>query len=77
MLGQWADIRIEWDQAHHQFIFQFNKESPVYMSYSFSDVLPPNAPFKYLNMSQRIANCNGERQLGFMDAEFDDIFVNE
>jgi hypothetical protein len=76
-LGQWADIVIQWDQANHQFVFQFNKKSPVYMPYPFLDTLPPVIPFKYLGMSQRIANCMGERQLGFMDAEFDNIFVNE
>jgi len=81
-LGQWATVQIEWDQVGKGFIFTLDKEPPQSISYSDNGwTVYPLYPGQYqginLEVGNRIANCTAERQMGFVDADFDNVFVSE
>jgi len=82
-LGQWATVEIEWDEVDKQFIFTLDKNPPQSISYSDRewDFYPldchPQCQGINLEAQHKIANCGTERQMGFVDADFDNVFINE
>jgi hypothetical protein len=78
-LGQWATVQVEWDQENEGFIFKLDKKPPQFISYSDYEwqIYPLSYPVIDLVAENRIANCTAERQMGFVDADFDDVFINE
>lgn len=82
-LGQWATVQIEWDQVGEEVIFTLDKNPPQSISYSDKewDFYPLSSPGQYpginLEAASKIANCKAERQMGFVDADFDNVFINE
>jgi hypothetical protein len=78
MFGQWATIQIDWDGAR-VFNLRLNKEPTVVHKIPDSwkiKALPPSRIANILGVSNRIANCPpDERAMGFVDAEFDNLFV--
>ena len=79
MLGQWADIQINWDKRNKNFMFKLNRQPLVVLSYgSVPDYDPPSSPYQAVGVSNRIANCPdqyGGKKMGFIEAEFEDLFV--
>jgi len=78
-LGQWATIQVEWDLDNEGFIFKLDKEPPQFISYSSYGwtIYLPSSRFICLEGKNQIANCTTERQMGFVDADFDGVFINE
>ena len=82
-LGQWATVQIEWNEVDKEFIFTLDKNIPQSISYSNVGwtVYPLSSPGQYqginLEAQHKIANCMAERQMGFLDADFDNVFINE
>jgi hypothetical protein len=80
-LNQRVKLRITWDQVNHQFIFQVGKGPDVLSPYAVPDTAPPGTPNggnKRLEVAHFIANCTtAPRPVAFMEAFFDDVFVNE
>ncbi len=76
-----TDLSIQWDKTNHQFIFQFGSgKSAVSASfpYTVSDASPPGADSKRVDVAHRVAKCMAEpRTLAFVDANFDNVFVNQ
>jgi len=77
-LGQWATIIVDWN-GDRQFNFKLNKEPTIVFDIPPSwSVNPVSSPAATLGVSHRIANCPpDERALGFIDAEFDNVFISE
>lgn len=75
MVGQWATVSVEWNYATRKFIFQLDKEPPQVIPYNLPVASPPNSPFKQLGVSPRIPYCPSERQVGFIGADFENVFV--
>jgi hypothetical protein len=78
-LGQWATIEVDWD-GNKQFNFKLNKERPIVYNilYGGWNVDPVSSPVGTLGVSHRIANCpSNERAMGFIDAEFDNLFFRK
>lgn len=80
-LGQWADIEIEWDKDNKRFNFKLNKEPTVNIGYpeTWSDNYPPSSLWNALGVANRLAaNCPAdERAMGYVEVEFDNLFVKE
>ena len=81
-LGQWATVQIEWNEAGKEFIFALDKKPPQSISYSDNGwTVHALYPGQYqginLEVQGKIANCTAERQMAFVDADFDNVFVNE
>jgi hypothetical protein len=74
-VGQWATVSVEWDSALDQFIFQLGKEPPQVIPYTMTVASPPNSPYKLLGVRPRIPYCASERQVGFIGANFENVFV--
>ena len=77
MLGQWATIQIDWDIHNSEFNLKLNKEPTITVPYTWH-VYPVSSPANTLGVANRIANCPAdERSMGFIDAEFENLFVRE
>jgi hypothetical protein len=78
-LGQWATIQVEWDRDNEGFIFKLDRMPSQFISYSSYqwEIYPPSFRQICLQSQDRIANCTAARQMGFVDADFGDIFINE
>jgi hypothetical protein len=80
MLGQWANIQIDWDKLNRQFNIKLNKEPTITVSY-FSLPWVHNAmslSSSTLGVANRVASCPPEeRAMGFIDADFENLFVRE
>jgi len=78
MLGQWATIEVDWNGGT-QFNLKLNKEPTIVFDIQPDwSVLPVRIPFHVLGVANQIANCPAnERAMGFIDAEFDNLFVRE
>ena len=74
-----TDLSIQWDKGNHQFIFQCGKSAPVSSTYAVPDLLPPGVvDSKRVDIAQVVADCTAEpRPVAFMDANFDNVFVNQ
>jgi len=78
MLGQWATIQVDWDIENSRFNLKLNKEPTIVVPYAWEVNHPPSSPWNALGVANRIANCPAEeRAMGFIDAEFENLFVRE
>lgn len=73
-----ARLQVQWDPANDRFLFQRDDEPTVVSSYApRPDTASPGVPVKVLSVVHLVANCTAKpRPGGFMDAFFDDVFVN-
>jgi hypothetical protein len=78
-LGQWATIEINWDIDNDRFILKLNKEPTIVVDFpSTWAINPVSSPANTLGVANRIASCPAdERAMGFIDAEFENLFVKE
>ncbi len=75
-LGTSATISVQWDQPNHQFIFGFGA-TVVTAPYTVSDTSSTANPNKRLDVQVAVPSCTAlPRPTGFIDASFDDVFVN-
>jgi hypothetical protein len=77
--GEWVRLLLQWDSAQDRFIFQRDREQPVFVTYQgFSDAAAPGIQLKTLGADNFIANCSTTpRPVGVVDALFDNVFVNQ
>ena len=77
--GEWVKLLVQWDKKPHRFIFQRDKEQPVFVTYKgFHDDAAPGVQVKTLGADHFVANCAKDpRPVGMVDALFDDVFVNK
>jgi hypothetical protein len=76
--GETARLRVQWDRAHDQFIFQRDQQPEVFAKYAISDIVPPSVPAKSLTAMQFVPDCTATtRPMAYIDALFDDVMVNE
>ena len=76
--GEWVRLLLQWDREHHRFIFQRDREQPVFVTYTVLDAAAPGIQLKTLGADNFIANCsNTLRPVGMVDALFDNVFVNQ
>lgn len=75
-VGQAAILKMEWDQANKR--FNFSRDSNVQsLAYSVGDALSPFLAESMINTRTNPANClGGARTEGFIDAKFDNVYVN-
>lgn len=90
-VGQRVTLSLEWDQVGKRFIFQrigggekWFKESrdngaEVSLYYNVPDTQLPSVNFKRLEVSEALTNCGTTqpRPVGFIDAYFDNVSVNQ
>ena len=78
MLGQWATIEVDWDKDNSQFNLKLNNKPTVVIPYTWNVYYPVSSSWNALGVANRIANCPAdERAMGFIDAEFENLFVRE
>lgn len=78
-LGQWATVQIDWDGGRY-FNLMLNKEPPVvYEIPSTWHIYRVSSPWNALGVSNRLAaNCPAnERAMGYIEAEFENLYVRE
>lgn len=76
-VGGSARLLIQWDQPHHQFIFQRDNRPLAFVPYTVSDKAPPFGQFKTLDIFTDVANCTASpRPVGFADAFYSNVFIN-
>lgn len=76
-LGQEARLRIKWDQPGHRFVFQLNDDPEISSPYTVSDVTPPVAPYKAIDLARVIPHCTATaRPHTSIDAYFRDVQMN-
>jgi hypothetical protein len=69
-------LSVEWDKDNNRFIFQQDKQAPVYINYTVSDSSEPGSTNKRLDVSGGGANCiSNPRPFVFIDAYYDDVYV--
>ena len=83
-LNKKVKLRITWDPQNDQFIFQKGSDHEVYITYdtaTYPEAFSPGAlygGFKRLDVVDNVANCTSlPRTMGFMDAYFENVYVNE
>jgi hypothetical protein len=76
--GEWVSLLLQWDKGQHRFIFQRDREQPVFVTYQVFDTAPPGVQLKTLGADHFVANCAADpRPVGMVDALFDNVFVNQ
>ena len=76
--GEWVSLLVQWDKDHHRFIFQRDREQPVFVTYTGFSPVPPGVQLKTLDAANFVASCSGSgRPVGMVDALFDNVFVNQ
>jgi hypothetical protein len=76
--GEWVSLLLQWDREHHRFIFQRDREQPVFVTYTVLDAAAPGVQLKTLGADHFVANCIADpRPVGMVDALFDNVFVNQ
>lgn len=69
---------LQWDQPHHQFIFQLNNDGQVFETYTVSDTSAPFYPYESLFIGRVVADCTSTpRPYSAVDADFRDVYVNQ
>ncbi len=69
-------VSVQWDRDNHQFIFT-RDATAIAAPYTVSDSAPPGTPNKLLDSGVFVPNCTAAPlPTGFVDASFDDVFVN-
>jgi hypothetical protein len=76
VLRQWATIEGDWNY-NGRFNLKSNKEPTIVFNIPDGwSVNPVSNPGNTMGVFHRIANCPpNERAMGFIDAEFDNLFV--
>jgi hypothetical protein len=75
--GEMTRLRVQWDRENHRFIFQRGDDPEVFAPYTVSDTASGDV-HKTLIVVHSVANCTTTpRPVAFMDASFDDVWVNE
>lgn len=75
--GEPATVAMTWNQIDHSFVFKLGDNPEVVLPYSVSDTAPPGARRKGLLLAGSPPNCTASpRPTAFMEAFFDDVFVN-
>lgn len=76
--GTSVRLRVRWDPANDRFIFRRGSNPEVFLPYTVPDTTPPGASEKGLVAGSFFPNCTAvPRPVGFIDATFDNVFVNE
>lgn len=83
-LGQWATGQVEWNEVGKEFIFTLDKNPRQSISYSDKnwELIPLDCTVQgqcqgiTLEANHKIANCIAKRQMGFVDVDFDNVFIN-
>jgi hypothetical protein len=69
---------MQWDPANDRFIFQRDADPEVFLPYTVSDAASASNAAKGVNVLDAVPNCTiGPRSVGFINAFFDDVSVNE
>jgi hypothetical protein len=80
-LSQKVTLYIKWDKLNHRFIFQRDAQPKVYAPYDvvkYPDTSPPGINAKRLEVRGDAANCTElPRAVGFTDAFFDNVYINQ
>jgi hypothetical protein len=75
--GTTNTLYLQWDRPNHQFIFRLNNDSPVYEPYSVADSTPPFFDQKTIGLARVVPHCSTTpRPFAFLDADFDNVYVN-
>jgi hypothetical protein len=75
---QWVRLLLQWDRDRDRFIFQRDREPPVFVEYTVSDTAAPAIQLKTLGAQNFTANCvDTPRPVVMVDTLFDNVFVNE
>jgi hypothetical protein len=74
--GTPVTLEVQWDHANHQFIFTRDSNAPVDAPYTLADTQPPGEPYKDLDLRVDVANCTAAPVTGYVNASFDNVFVN-
>jgi hypothetical protein len=84
LLNKKVKLQVTWDRQNDRFIFKKGKDLEVYIPYdtgTYPETFLPGASAggsKRLDVAQYVANCTTlPRPMGFMEAFFDDVYVNE
>jgi hypothetical protein len=75
LLGSKVNLRVQWDQVNHQFIFQCDSTTEVVSYHPPLTVTGnPSIPNKGLSATLFVPNCTHHlRPVAFIDAWFDDV----
>lgn len=69
-------LRLEWDEANSQFVFQFGENDPAFLNYALP-VHPSVIDSRFIEVSNFALNCGGGvRSLASMELYVDDVYVN-
>lgn len=76
-VGQAAVLKTEWDPAKKRFNFYRDSNPVQRVTYTASDAQTAYVPSRWIGTRVNLANClGGPRTEGFMDAKFDNVYVN-
>jgi hypothetical protein len=77
--GEVASLRVQWDAANHQFLFQRDRQPEVLSPYRLVDTTPPGSPSKAMVVTHALPTCpsTDPRPLGYANAYLHDVFVNQ
>lgn len=76
LIGDAVNLRMDWDQPNKRFNFYRDSDPVKRVTYAVSDSLAPGLGAKSIGTRTTVANCMAGRMTGFMDAKFDNIYVN-
>ncbi len=77
-LGSTNTLFLQWDRPNHRFIFQLNNGAQVFEPYGVSDTSPPFHPFKGIALARVVPHCTSTpRPFAHLDADFDNVYVNQ
>ena len=75
--GTVSTLRIKWDKANHQFIFQLNGQAEVVSPYTVSDSTPAVFSYKAIELARVVPHCTTTpRPFASIDALVGNVHVN-
>jgi hypothetical protein len=75
-VNQKVRLRLEWDEAKSQFVYQFGKNDPAFLNYALP-VRPSVINNRIIEVSNSVPNCGGGvRSSASMELHVDDVYVN-
>lgn len=77
-VGTLAELTVEWNKLAKKFVFSRDGGANTgEIAYTVSDVAGPGRPLQGIGVRSDVANCaSGARPTGFMDASFDNVYIN-
>ncbi len=76
-VGEAVTLRLDWDQPNKRFNFYRGSDPVKRVNYVVSDAQAPGGDnLRRIATRNELANCMAGRTSGFMDAKFDNVFVN-